>query len=446
MTMHILASGHRSSLLESQQRANRGGTKIAFFVRKVALRVIEMSRAIISATAMTWMLALSFEAVAQDQLYVNDLAIPSAGEPAPFPGDVTVPLDSLGTDVGSTIAAGSAFLKEYSSNVRTIRGARDIAIYRDAAPAVVLVVTKDVIGSGSLLDNKTILTNWHVVKGYRQVNVIFKPTDPFGKLSNDDLIAAEVIKMDPVRDLALLRPKALPSRPINPIKVAPQDNIEVGADVHAIGHPTGEVWTYTRGIVSQIRADYEWKGDPEDVQHRATVIQTQTPINPGNSGGPLLADDGQQVGVNAFVKADGQGLNFAISAKDVRAFLASPAKQIVENDCKPRVLFEGRNKDNTGFIKNISLKCDDRADIMILVPDDKQKAVMAFIDISRRNRVEGIVLDERRAGKWNTSLWDPRLDETFPLRGIHPDGALLPTTREPRCRPPSTPLKDFKCS
>jgi hypothetical protein len=202
MTMHILASGHRSSLLESQPKANRGGTKIAFFVRKVALRVIEMSRSIISATAMTWMLALSFEAVAQDQLYVNDLAIPSAGEPAPFPGDVTVPLDSLGTDVGSTIAAGSAFLKEYSSNVRTIRGARDIAIYRDAAPAVVLVVTKDVLGSGSLLDNKTILTNWHVVKGYRQVNVIFKPTDPFGKLSNDDLIAAEVIKMDPVRDLA----------------------------------------------------------------------------------------------------------------------------------------------------------------------------------------------------------------------------------------------------
>jgi hypothetical protein len=139
-------------------------------------------------------------------------------------------------------------------------------------------------------------------------------------------------------------------------------------------------------------------------------------------------------------------LNFAISAKDVRAFLASPAKQIVESDCKPRAFFEGRNKDNTAFIRNISLKCDDRADIAVVVPDDKQKPIMALVDISRRNKVEGIVLDERRVGKWNTSFWDPRLEETFPLRGVHPDGALLPSTREPRCRPPSTPLKDFKCS
>jgi Trypsin-like peptidase domain len=232
-----------------------------------------------------------------------------------------------------------------------------------------------------------------------------------------------------------------------PIKVASQDNIEVGADVHAIGHPTGETWTYTTGIVSQIRPDYEWRSGPQDVQHRATVIQTQTPINPGNSGGPLLSDDGQLVGVNAFGTKETQGLNFAISAKEVRAFMSKPAEQLVsENECKSRVIFEGRDKQNTAFLRRISLKCDDRADITIVVPDDKKKAVMALIDISRRDKVEGIVLDERRSGKWNTSFWDPKLDETFPLRGIHPDGELLPTSREPRCRPPSKPLKDFKCS
>ena len=326
------------------------------------------------------------------------------------------------------------------------RGARDIAVYRATSPAVVLVVTKDGFGSGSLLDNKTILTNWHVVRGHRQVNVIFKPTDPFGKPSNDDLVAAQVIKIDR-SDLALLRPSAVPSHLINPIKVAPQDNIEVGEDVHAIGHPTGEAWTYTTGVISQIRPDYEWTGGPKDVQHHATVIQTQTPINPGNSGGPLLADDGQLVGVNAFITTDTQGLNFAISAKDVRAFMAAPAKEIVsEDECKSRVIFEGRDKENTAFLRRISLKCDDHADIAIVVPDDKKKPVMAFIDISRRNKVEGIVLDERRSGKWNTSFWDPKLEETFPLRGMHPDGELLPTTRESRCRPPSKPLKDFKCS
>src|SRR2546428_1148725 len=37
-----------------------------------------------------------------------------------------------------------------------------------------------------------ILTNWYVVNGYRQVNAIFKPTDPFGKPYNDDMVAAQV--------------------------------------------------------------------------------------------------------------------------------------------------------------------------------------------------------------------------------------------------------------
>src|SRR5262249_62247933 len=138
----------------------------------------------------------------------------------------------------------------------------------------------------------------------------------------------------------LLQPRSLPARLIKPIKVAPGDNLEVGADVHAIGHPTGETWTYTTGIVSQIRPDYEWSGGPNDVKHRATVIQTQTPINPGNSGGPLLEDSGMLVGVNSFWQPKAQGINFSVSAKDVRAFLAAPVAQTVPEDrCKTRVLF-----------------------------------------------------------------------------------------------------------
>src|SRR3954471_5857335 len=112
-----------------------------------------MSRLVISCSiAMIWLFALNFEAAAQGEPYLNGALSP--GKPTPFPTDVIATVDSLGTDVSSTIAAGSAFLKEYSSNVRTLRAARDIAIYRDAAPAVVLVVAKDGIGSGSLLDNK----------------------------------------------------------------------------------------------------------------------------------------------------------------------------------------------------------------------------------------------------------------------------------------------------
>jgi S1-C subfamily serine protease len=407
-----------------------------------------MARALTSLVAMILMLASIRDVVAQSELDLRDLVLPIPGEPKSFFSDDTPTIDSSSADIGSAIAAGSVFLKEYKTNERgSLRGARNVAIFRDAAPAVVLVVTNDGFGSGSLLDNGAILTNWHVVSGNKQVNVIFKPTNPLGKPSTQDMTAADVVKVDRTRDLALLYPKALPSRLIKPIKVVPSDNLEVGADVHAIGHPTGEAWTYTAGIVSQIRPDYEWSGGPKDVKHRATVIQTQTPINPGNSGGPLIEDSGMLVGVNSFVAQDAQGINFAIAAKDVRAFLAAPvAQNVPDNDCKPRVLFEGRNKENTAFLRRISLKCDDRADIAIVIPDDKNKPVMALVDITRRDKVEGIVLDERRAGKWNTSFWDPKLEETFPLKGLHPDGKLLPTSMEPRCRPPSKPLINFRCS
>ena len=118
----------------------------------------------------------------------------------------------------------------------------------------------------------------------------------------------------------------------------------------------------------------------------------------------------------------------------------------MEDECRSRVLFEGRSKNDDGFISNISLKCDERTDIIIVIPDDKKKPVMALLDINRRNKVEGVVLDEGRSGKWNTSYWDPKLDETFPLHGLHPDGKLMPSSMEQRCHPPSEPLKNFKCS
>jgi S1-C subfamily serine protease len=55
----------------------------------------------------------------------------------------------------------------------------------------------------------------------------------------------------------------------------------VGADVRAIGHPEGESWSFTKGVISQYRIGFEW-GAKND-KHKADVIQTQTPINPGNA-------------------------------------------------------------------------------------------------------------------------------------------------------------------
>ena len=98
-------------------------------------------------------------------------------------------------------------------------------------------------------------------------------------------------------------------------------------DVHAIGHPTGEAWTYTTGVISQYRQAYEWQVEDDPIKHRADIIQTQTPINPGSSGGPLFGDSSSLIGVNSF-KAGGEGLNFAVSVDEVRKFLARSGNRI----------------------------------------------------------------------------------------------------------------------
>ena len=304
---------------------------------------------------------------------------------------------------------------------------------------------KEALGSGSLLQDNVILTNFHVIDHKKEVTVVFKPSDPSGKPAQDEVTEGEVIKVDVQRDLALVRPRSLPSRTVRPLQISSTD-LEVGADVAAIGHPEGQRWTFTKEIVSQIRPDYQWSTGPGDT-HRATVIRTQTPINPGNSGGPLLSFDGKIVGVNSFRATDSEGLNFAVAAKDIDLFLGNQANGLEALICNdPKIIFEGRNKDETASIRRVSLQCDSTTDIIFVAPDDKQKAYYALINSKRRGKPEGVVFDLKRSGsKWDTSIWDPQGDETFPLKGVHPDGKLMPSSFVPRCGN-RKPVKDLKCA
>jgi len=329
-------------------------------------------------------------------------------------------------------------------------------VFNLASPAVVRVFAGDGDGSGSLLEGNRIITSWHVVSKSSRVRILFKPAGdnnrPNRFFAPQDMLGAKVVKIDSVRDLALLELDSTPVRTIRPISISTGDAISVGKNVHAIGHPEGEAWTYTWGIVSQVRANYRWIESIGGVTHRATVIQTQTPINPGNSGGPLLSDDAELVGVNAFRTRDAEGLNFAVSAKDVWSFLSTSAVESVpkENCNLSQPLFEGPNDDNTAFMQFRSLQCDGWATeefVVYFLPDDKRLPAQALFRKTRDSPPHGIVLDESRSGKWNRSLWDVDSDGTFPILGEHPNGELLPASVGPRCKPPSKALPGFtRCS
>jgi S1-C subfamily serine protease len=102
------------------------------------------------------------------------------------------------------------------------------------------------------------------------------------------------------------------------------DGVEVGQDVYAIGHPKGLLWSYTEGVVSQIRPNYQWSYREGSV-HQATVIQTQTPMHAGSSGGALFDGGGRVVGINTALKDP--TLGFAIAIGEVREWVQSLSKR-----------------------------------------------------------------------------------------------------------------------
>lgn len=85
--------------------------------------------------------------------------------------------------------------------------------------------------------------------------------------------------------------------------------IQVGEWAIAVGNPLGLDNTVTLGIISTLNRSSAQVGIPD---MRLDFIQTDTAINPGNSGGPLLNDRGEVIGINTAIRANAEGIGFAI--------------------------------------------------------------------------------------------------------------------------------------
>jgi hypothetical protein len=258
---------------------------------------------------------------------------------------------------------------------------------------------------------------------------VLKPSNEGQKIGKSNVYKAEVVKIDQSRDLALLKMTGKFPK-LRPLKFGTVEEIQVGMDVHAIGHPKGQSWTYTKGFVSQFRKNYKWNTEL-GYTHSSDVIQSQTPISPGNSGGPLLNDAGEIIGVNSF-KARGEALNFSVAINEVSNFLKAKsnfvkAKKTPKQKCKMKVTFEGRNKRNTGNLKLFDLNCDQKPEVRLFVPDIKSEPITMSFDKNRDQKTDILVLDKNRDGKWDESYHDVDFDGKTDLRGYHPDGKLKPS-------------------
>ncbi|WP_312160481.1 trypsin-like peptidase domain-containing protein [Phenylobacterium sp.] len=357
----------------------------------------------------------------------------------PAPGADAVPsqkkLPAAGLP-GAAAARYSTILDGVGAESRQVtRGAKDAEVYQAASPSVVLVVTRDAFGSGALIsaDGK-IVTNLHVVGDADEVGVVFKPATEGAAFGKADLRRAKVIRRDEVADLALLQVSEIPAG-VQPLKLAASGPVQVGSDVHAIGHPTGQAWTYTRGIVSQVRKDYAWRTEM-GLAHKATVVQTQTPINPGNSGGPLLDDNLEIIGINSF-KSDGEGLNFAVSADDVRAFLALKAdrtaaratavrKNLASKSCEAAALEEWPTTDPKGMGYLVDVDCDGEGDFVVIEPARKSDPITYLFDHDGDGKIDGAIIDHGRDGNFDEALLDVDGDGQYDLIGQFKPGEADP--------------------
>jgi serine protease Do len=151
------------------------------------------------------------------------------------------------------------------------------------------------LGTGFIIDKTgLIITNNHVVEDADTIKV---------KLKDEREFDAKVVGRDPQTDLALIKIDAKGELPV--ARLGRSAGLKVGEWVLAVGSPFGLEQTVTAGIVSA-------KGRAIGSGPYDDFIQTDASINPGNSGGPLVNLNGEVVGINTAIIAQGQGIGFAI--------------------------------------------------------------------------------------------------------------------------------------
>lgn len=162
------------------------------------------------------------------------------------------------------------------------------------------------LGSGFIIDTDgSILTNNHVVEKASEIKI---------KTASGKEYDAKVVGRDPKTDIALIKITADGKLP-KAAKLGDSEAIRVGDWVMAVGNPFGLGNTVTAGIISA-------KGRIIGAGPYDDFLQTDAAINPGNSGGPLFNMNGEVVGINTAIVAQGQGIGFATPINIAKEILA----------------------------------------------------------------------------------------------------------------------------
>jgi S1-C subfamily serine protease len=174
-------------------------------------------------------------------------------------------------------------------------------------------------GTGFLIEGGLVVTAAHVVLSPEHIKLTTRA---------HETVEAEVLYIDEVRDVAVLKPKA-PLKGVPPLKLA-AENPMPGRPVWALGHTGAGLWALSWGISEGITSGIvDLLG--------AKLLLFDAPVYPGFSGGPVITVDDRGtpvvVGVNHAILFTGSqiavaSISSASSVADIREVLAHRAAPI----------------------------------------------------------------------------------------------------------------------
>lgn len=164
------------------------------------------------------------------------------------------------------------------------------------------ITSQEGSGSGSVWDRRGhILTNYHVIKGAKQLLVTLHD----GKQYDAALVGSDV-----ANDIAVLKIK-VDGALLHPVAPGRSEKLRVGQRVFALGSPLGLEQTMTVGVVSSVNRTI-----PSLTKRMMkSIIQIDAALNRGNSGGPLMNSRGEMIGMNTAIASqigENSGIGFAI--------------------------------------------------------------------------------------------------------------------------------------
>ncbi|MBO9597370.1 MAG: trypsin-like peptidase domain-containing protein [Cohnella sp.] len=168
-------------------------------------------------------------------------------------------------------------------------------------------------GSGFFFEKSGyILTNEHVIADATELKVTVQ--------GYDEPLTAKLVGSDYDLDLAVLKVESPDGQAFPSLTLGDSDQTKIGDWVVAIGNPYGLDHTITIGVLSAKERPITISDEQGDHLYEH-LLQTDASINSGNSGGPLLNANGEVIGINTAVNAEGQGIGFAIPTTTIKAAL-----------------------------------------------------------------------------------------------------------------------------